>query len=193
MKKWIWFAAILFFAAALFWMLRTKPAAGKNFPAPENKTSPTSALSNALARQDPKTVAAIESNFARVVTVPAHADTADAIAVPPAGLAQPLEFTNFAPATVVENVRHAIRQYGDTFGGNPVGDNVEIARQLGGENPKHLNFLNPEAGLRLNASGELVDAWGTPFFFHQLSRTEMEIHSAGPDKVMWTYDDVVTR
>jgi len=38
----------------------------------------------------------------------------------------------------------------------------------------------------------LVDAWGTPFFFHQLSGHEMEIHSAGPDKIMWTADDLVT-
>jgi hypothetical protein len=47
--------------------------------------------------------------------------------------------------------------------------------------------------LRINGKGELVDYWGTPFFFHQLSGTEMEIHSAGPDKVMWTADDLVTK
>jgi hypothetical protein len=47
--------------------------------------------------------------------------------------------------------------------------------------------------LRINARGELVDYWGTPFFFHQLSGTEMEIRSAGPDRVMWTVDDLVTR
>jgi len=37
-----------------------------------------------------------------------------------------------------------------------------------------------------------VDPWGTPYFFHQLSGKEMEIHSAGPDKMMWTADDLVT-
>jgi len=87
----------------------------------------------------------------------------------------------------------AIRQYGQQLGGNPVGTNPEITRQLGGENPKHVNFISNEAGMRVNENGELVDPWGTPYFFHQLSGREMEIHSAGPDRIMWTGDDLVTQ
>ena len=82
-------------------------------------------------------------------------------------------------------MRRAIRNYGARFGGNPVGTNPEITSQLAGNNPKHINFLNAEAGMRVNANGELIDPWGTPYFFHQLSGTDMEIHSgrAGPDYV----------
>lgn len=54
-------------------------------------------------------------------------------------------------------------------------------------------FLKPEDSMRINDSAELVDNWGTPFFFHQLSGTDMEIHSAGPDRRMWTPDDLVTK
>ncbi len=97
------------------------------------------------------------------------------------------------PATVLSNMRIAIRQYGSRFGGNPVGTNQEITKALNGENPKQVKFISAESGLRINARGELVDYWGTPFFFHQLSGTEMEIRSAGPDRVMWTSDDLVTR
>ena len=97
------------------------------------------------------------------------------------------------PATVLGNLRNAVSQYGSRFGGNPVGTNPEITKALNGENPKQVKFLSEESGLRINARGELVDYWGTPFFFHQLSGTEMEIHSAGPDKLMWTADDLVTR
>lgn len=97
------------------------------------------------------------------------------------------------PATVLSNMRIVIRQYGSRFGGNPVGTNEEITRALNGENPKQVNFISEESGLRINGRGELVDYWGTPFFFHQLSRTEMEIHSAGPDRIMWTPDDLVTK
>jgi len=79
------------------------------------------------------------------------------------------------------------------FGGNPVGTNPEITRQLGGDNPKGINFIKPEAGMRVNGNGEMVDPWGTPLFFHQLSGTETEVRSAGPDKRMWTPDDVVAR
>jgi len=96
-----------------------------------------------------------------------------------------------APETVLENTRSAIRNYGSMFGGNPVGTNPEITSALNGENPKEVKFLDPEKGMRINSQGELVDSWGTPFFFHQLSGTEMEIRSAGPDKKMWTADDLV--
>ena len=96
-------------------------------------------------------------------------------------------------ATVSSNMRITVNQYGSMFGGNPVGTNPEITRALNGDNPKEARFIKEELGLRINGRGELVDYWGTPFFFHQLSGTEMEIHSAVPDQVMWTADDLVTR
>lgn len=97
------------------------------------------------------------------------------------------------PATVLSNMRIVIRQYGSQFGGNPIGTNPDITKALNGDNPRQARFLREDSGLRINARGELVDYWGTPFFFHQLSGTEMEIHSAGPDRVMWTPDDLVTK
>ncbi len=103
------------------------------------------------------------------------------------------DFTNFPPEIVLEKVDHAIHDYASMFGGNPVGTNPEITAALSGKNPRQANFINPEAGMRINGNGELVDAWGTPYFFHQISGTEMEIHSAGPDRIMWTSDDLVTR
>src|ERR1035441_3060786 len=96
-------------------------------------------------------------------------------------------------ATVLSNMRVTINQYRSMFGENPVGTNPEITKALNGDNPKQARFIKEELGLRINGKGELVDYWGTPFFFHQLSGTEMEIHSAGPDKVMWTTDDLVTK
>jgi hypothetical protein len=103
------------------------------------------------------------------------------------------EFTNFPASIVLENMRSVFRQYSSTFGGNPVGTNPEITRMLNGGNSKQVKFIKDEDGLRINSNGELVDSWGTPFFFHQLSGTQMEIHSAGPDRVMWTADDLVVK
>lgn len=97
------------------------------------------------------------------------------------------------PATVLSNMRIVINHYNSMFGGNPVGSNSEITKALNGGNAKEVKFLNEESGLRINGRGELVDYWGTPFFFHQLSGTEMEIRSAGPDRKMWTADDLVTK
>jgi hypothetical protein len=98
-----------------------------------------------------------------------------------------------SPEIVLENTRTAIRDYGSMFGGNPVGTNPEITAALNGKNPKQARLLQPDAGMRINGNGELVDPWGTPYFFHQLSGTQMEIHSAGPDKKMWTADDLVVK
>lgn len=78
------------------------------------------------------------------------------------------------------------------LGGNPVGSNAEIMKAVMGDNPARAR-LGPPAGQTINGKGELVDRWGTPYFFHQLSKTEMEIRSAGPDRVMWTSDDLVGR
>ena len=84
-----------------------------------------------------------------------------------------------------------LRQYSSRFGGNPVGNNREITAALNGKNQGQAMLVNSEDGLRMNERGELIDNWGTPFFFHQISGTLMEIHSAGPDKKMWTPDDLV--
>lgn len=97
------------------------------------------------------------------------------------------------PAVVLENMRGAFRQYSSRFGGNPVGTNREITSSLNGGNPAQVVFIAPEDGLQINQQGELVDNWGTPYFFHQLSAAEMEIHSAGPDRRMWTTDDLVMK
>lgn len=98
-----------------------------------------------------------------------------------------------SPATVLDNCRVVIRHYHDTFKENPVGNNAEITAALTGQNPRQINFLREDAGLRLNDRGELLDGWGVPFFFHQVSADIMEIRSAGLDRKLWTYDDVVTK
>jgi hypothetical protein len=103
------------------------------------------------------------------------------------------EIQNLPPPTVLDNARVAVHNYNSAFGENPVGTNPEITAALIGKNPKQINFITPESGLRVNKNGEMVDAWGTPFFFHQLSGHEMEIRSAGEDRKMWTFDDLVTR
>jgi hypothetical protein len=117
--------------------------------------------------------------------------TAAKLSAPPAGPGTPAELSTIPPETAVENMGRAIHQYGQMFGGNPVGTNPEFAKQLGGDNPKHIDFISADAGMRLDSSGELIDPWGTPYFFHQISGSDTEVRSAGPDKIMYTADDIV--
>ena len=187
MKKWAVVVVTVAVALEIGFLLvknRTPPAT-----APQNTTAQDASVTAALARQGTNAARIIESNFARVQPMPER----PVPPVVPAGQPAPLQFTNFAPATVLENMGRAVRQFGRMFGGNPVGTNPEITSQLSGSNPKHINFIDAEAGLRINGNGELIDPWGTPYFFHQISGTDMEIHSAGPDRIMWTADDLVTK
>lgn len=97
-----------------------------------------------------------------------------------------------AAAADGENVRLMLRDFRTVMGENPVGSNAEIMKAVMGGNPKQAR-LGPPLGQNLNGDGELVDRWGTAYFFHQMSGTEMEIRSAGADRKLFTSDDVISR
>ena len=90
----------------------------------------------------------------------------------------------------VQSLAMTLRRYGQRFGGNPVGTNAEITRSLNGGNPAQARLLPGEDRPRLNAKGQLLDPWGTPYFFHQVSATKTEVISAGPDRGLHTSDDL---
>lgn len=95
-------------------------------------------------------------------------------------------------AIKIDQIGLMFRDYRTLMGSNPVGTNAEIIEAVSGENPKKAR-LGPPDGQQLNGRGELMDAWGTAYFFHQKSATDMEIHSAGPDKQFGTPDDIIGR
>jgi hypothetical protein len=175
---------------AWLWLSRAKT---RTVPPQESAAQQDAAVAKALVTANPQAAAVISSNFASAPSQTIFYSAPRKPPVAPAGKPEPLEFTNLAPDIVLDYVRLAIRCYGSMFTGNPVGVNSEITSQLNGQNPKQANLIRPEAGMRINDQGELVDPWGTPYFFHQLSGTEMEIRSAGPDKTLWTADDLVTK
>ena len=94
----------------------------------------------------------------------------------------------------LDKAKLLIQQYRSTLGENPVGTNAEIMKALNGGNPSRIR-IEPDGsdGASLNGEGELVDRYGNPYFFHQISGQEMEIRSAGPDGKMWTSDDVIIK
>lgn len=70
-----------------------------------------------------------------------------------------------------------------------MGANEEFAAALMGGNANKVVFLAPPHAC-LNDRGQLVDRWQTPLFFHVRDATRVDIRSAGPDKEMWTEDDL---
>lgn len=71
----------------------------------------------------------------------------------------------------------------------PLSANEDWADFFRGRNAAQEMFL-PANHAALNTNGQLVDRWSTPLFFHALGGGRYEIRSAGPDRKLWTADDL---
>lgn len=166
-RRLVFLAALLLGVAALFFLLRPAPG-----PAIRPPASASSAASPAAAGSpSPSSLSA----------APAGTDSlmAAALNAPDGTIRRDLELLNevfFAFHTNFPSL------------GNPVGENAEITAALTGKNPAQFAFISPHHRA-INTRGELCDRWGTPFRFHQVSGTQMEIRSAGPDRKFGTADD----
>ncbi|HEY2081169.1 MAG TPA: hypothetical protein VGI88_00165 [Verrucomicrobiae bacterium] len=189
MKKFWAVIVIAAIVAGLLLLLRSKHSSPSNPPQPEKI-----AESNFNPQAASKSPNVLPSNGVSVIAAASNeiASRAASSNPPPVLTASTNEEPILPPLTVLDKARVVIHNYRSAFGQNPVGTNPEITAALMGKNPKQINFV-ADSGLRVNEKGEMVDAYGTPFFFHQISGQEMEIRSAGQDRVMWTYDDLVTK
>jgi len=194
MRKWLAAVAVGVAIAAWYFLSASRSADRPRSVAGESSPEKTPAVS--VPRSRPETVPASNSlNLPGLAdsTPPTIGGLPNAMSGVTISPAVPAVFTNLPAETVMENMRSAFHAYASMLGGNPVGTNPEITAALNGANVRHVNFLREEDGLRINAKGELVDPWETPFFFHQLSARVMEIRSAGPDRVLWTGDDLILK
>ncbi|RYD68107.1 MAG: hypothetical protein EOP83_01480 [Verrucomicrobiaceae bacterium] len=74
----------------------------------------------------------------------------------------------------------------------PIGGNADLAAALRGENPNHETYV-PEGHPVFSKDGLLVDRWGSPLVVHPEAWTQLELRSAGPDKIVYTSDDLVLK
>ena len=158
-------AALVLAAAGGLWLWSLGPQASKPSPAP----SPVLPGQPAAALQPPV-----------VLATRGRPPLADAIGAP-----------GTKPEAEPKLVLELLVAYRRLVGDFPVGeDNRQIVRALLGANAKRLPVL-PRDHPRLSPRGELVDAWGRPFFFHLISREHVEVRSAGPDREFYTGDDIL--
>lgn len=73
---------------------------------------------------------------------------------------------------------------------NPIGGNADLAAALRGENPNRTVFL-PANHRIFSADGLLLDRWGSPVIVHPESWRQLELRSAGPDKIPYNGDDLI--
>lgn len=81
-----------------------------------------------------------------------------------------------------------LRFYRRITGGNPLGLNEDITAELTGLNERQWTAFPPDHPALRN--GQFTDRWGTPYFFHPVRADFMELRSAGPDRELFTPDDI---
>jgi hypothetical protein len=70
----------------------------------------------------------------------------------------------------------------------PLGTNDEITRALTDRDA--LGDAAIPASHPAIVAGQLLDRWGSPWFFHQQSAGVIDVRSAGPDRKLFTVDDL---
>lgn len=95
------------------------------------------------------------------------------------------------PMKDLEIVAEFVETYAKGTGASPMGDNADITAALTG-----TQFPGQKARVfplnhRAVRNGQIVDRWGEPLWFHPNSGSSMEIRSGGPDKQLFTQDDVI--
>ena len=183
-----WIVALIVVFVALF-ALRPKPQPVAEIPAPAARVPDATTKSPDAAPATSAAVPATSPTEPLTQPVPADGDLAP---LPPGAPAPVIPETLEAVREALDNVQFALRDYRTVLGENPIGTNAEITKALTGDNLKQVKIPVPP-GSSVNASGEMCDRWNTPYFFHQLSGKQMEIHSAGPDRTMGTGDDIVVK
>ena len=110
-----------------------------------------------------------------------------------APLATELNSSRFPPQHDVDTLHTLLRQYLRRLGnrqGLPIGNDTDLAAALRGDNPMKYATL-PKNHPAFGSGGRLCDRWGSPYFVHPLGEADFEIRSAGPDRKMFTADDLI--
>jgi len=93
------------------------------------------------------------------------------------------------PLNDLEIVNEFFDMYRKTMSQLPVGSNEDLTAILTGSNP--LEGVLFPADSPMIVKGQIVDRWGSPYWLHPNSGARVEIRSAGPDKSLFTPDDVI--
>lgn len=95
------------------------------------------------------------------------------------------------PLRDLEIVAEFLETYAKGTGAAPVGDNADITAAITGTQfPGQKARVFPQNNKAVR-KGQIVDRWGEPLWFHPNSGNSMEIRSGGPDKQLFTPDDII--
>jgi len=178
-------ATALGLGAALVWLLMASPRSGvPSSPAPPVESH--SAQSPAAARSSTSSALSFKPKAT-------EDDPADAPQEDVSPLAPELNSDRFPAQHDVDVLHTLLRQYLRRLGRRealPIGNDSDLAKVLGGQNPMKYATL-PANHPAFSPDGRLRDRWGTPYFVHPVAPGSFEIRSAGPDRKLFTSDDLI--
>jgi hypothetical protein len=174
LARWSIAAALLFLASVILWFSQKTDAPGLQERSPGGAELPGPTAGAQTATTTPATIP--EPLPPPVTVLPIASELATALV------------RKDDPAASLQAVEQLLFFYKQGFGENPVGQNEDIVAALLGENSKRAAYLPPDCPAIKD--GKLLDPWGTPYWFHPVSRKQMEIRSAGPDRELFTSDDL---
>ena len=162
--------AVIFLTGALWYFWPEADIASRDSGHPtQSKTSGSTATSGSVVSNDASANTHEVSHLADGLNAPAGTIAAD--------------------LQIVADLFEAFRS-NFLHSGNPVGENAEITAALSGKNSLRLAIIPPNHPA-IDSRGQLCDRWSTPYFFHQLSGSQMEIRSAGADRKFGSADDIL--
>ncbi|MFT5189734.1 MAG: hypothetical protein ACI9DF_000839 [Verrucomicrobiales bacterium] len=107
----------------------------------------------------------------------------------PPSLLDDLNSMETVPQNDVRLLGMLFADYASVFKRMPLGIHQEIVAALNGDNPRSIAYI-PEGHPAVSVDNEIIDRWGKPFFFHVISKSAVEIISAGPEGAFFTDDDI---
>ncbi len=158
----------------------------------EKKADPSavSLSKNAVTEKPaPVSVPVISQSPSRIAMKAPNSD--ELAKVPPNPMAAAIGSDKVPPEKEIAILLDLFQIYRREFGTFPSGQtNSQFMNALRGTNATKLPIF-PLDHPRLDPAGNLLDRWQQPYRFHPVSRDRLEIRSAGPDREIFTADDLV--
>ena len=137
----------------------------------------------------PAGIVVTESNSPAPPAAPTARDTpGDRLLVGYGDPAQPPQNDVVLIARMIANFLILDKQATD----RPLSANEEWSAALRGKRPGSGPWISDGPPV-FDSQHRLIDRWGTPLHFHALGGKQWEIRSAGPDRKLWTSDDLLEK
>jgi len=92
------------------------------------------------------------------------------------------------PERELEILQELLTLHQRALGTGSFGDNGDVTRALIGDTAQGVWLPRQSPRIR---DGQLLDRWGTAYWFHANAGHQIEIRSAGPDQTLFTSDDLI--